>query len=376
MIPNQALTDLLEAPARQLSLSGEITLLTGTRLPFDGRQVLSFSLSEGCSDGHLLGGAFSAACTLALHNAEGYFTGGYSLMGAQVCVWLCAGEEQSPLAVFTVSQVSNQWAAGRLVLSGADALGTAFEAAFEDDFSYPISLGALAQGIAGRAGFALDVDFPNAGIYLNTAPLWGEITLRQALGYIAGAAGCFAMVDRGGQLQFRRVWPEETVRSVTADQILTHQGGEIAFGPLQGLRIHLTGAPQDTEPLIVSREGATLSDFNCLSVSGNPLLSQSGDHVAALARGMLLALSGMSLTPSRLSWRGDPRLMLGDRARLLLPGGGWEDIPITRQSLAFSQGFSMQSDCTAQPYAPTVGRLFTAGGALNAAVFPAGWMGP
>ena len=100
-----SLSDLLNAPARQPSLSGEIVCLTGETLFFSGDRALGFQMSEGAGNGQLLGGAFSASCSLTLHNADGYFTHARSLFGAQIRVHLCLGDFVSPLCVFFVSKV-------------------------------------------------------------------------------------------------------------------------------------------------------------------------------------------------------------------------------------------------------------------------------
>ena len=178
-----SLSSLLAAPARRIGLCGQITYLTGESVPFSGGDALSFSLSEG--GGFLLGGAFSAACALTLNDADGVFTARRAPYGAQVQVDLTAGEERAPLCAFTVSRVSRRENAAALTLSGCDAMGTAFEAAFTDDFAYPLPLGQLARRIAAQAGFPLADDFPNADVEIAARPDWGEITLRKALAFVA-----------------------------------------------------------------------------------------------------------------------------------------------------------------------------------------------
>ena len=140
------MAQMFSAPYRQLFLKGEITALTGQRLFFSGDQALSFSMSEGTGEGLLLGGACSSSCRLSLWNGDGYFSSGASLHGAQIRVELADEENQAPLAVFTVQQVTQE--EGRLQLSGCDALGIAFEGGVEDDFEYP----PFAGGKAGRSG--------------------------------------------------------------------------------------------------------------------------------------------------------------------------------------------------------------------------------
>lgn len=368
----QTLSNLLAAPHRQPVLTGQATLLTGEVLSFTGEQALSFTLSEGVSDGQLLGGALSASCTLALYDPNGEWTTSRTPYGAQVRLFLGLGEESASLAVFTVTKVSRAEGSGRLVLSGNDALGTAFEGEFIDDFAYPLTLGQLACKIAGQAGFSLSVDFPNAGVMIAARPDWGEMTLRQALGCVAGAAGCFAAISRAGALGFHRVWPETVGFSLGPEVTLGREYGERILGPLRGVSIALHRAPKGQAPLVVKEENAALGESNCLSLAGNPLFAHGAEHSQILAQGLLAALSGLQLTQARVTWRGSPDVCLGTRTQVTDSAGDTREILVTRQSITLARGFSMQSDCTAQPGKAAVGKLFTKSGALNAAMLAGG----
>ena len=356
----------LAASSRNFFLSGEMELLTGARLSFTGGQALSFMMSEGGNDGQLLGGAFSASCSLSLYDEEGYFTP-YSLKGARVQVNLCAGEHQSPLAVFYVTKAVYRPESRQITLAGSDALGVAFETAFADDFPYPLTLGEMAARTAAMAGYQLPADFPNHEILIEERPRWGDISLRQALAYMAGAAGCFAAMDRQDHLMFRRAWQDGISSAIPAAQILSMEAGDAAFGPLTSLSIQMKGAPRDAQPLLVKTGNEQPGSFNCLSISDHPLFAWQASHTELLAQGVLSALQGMRLMPFRLFWRGDPERMMGDRVKVILPSGEEKEMLITRQSTIFSQGFSMQSDCAVRLSQSTAGRIFTSSGALNAA---------
>lgn len=364
-----ALNDLLASPSRHLFLSGSLTCLTGRVLSFSGDQAIAFSLSEGPSDGNLLGGAFSASCSLTLSDADGAFSGGVSLFGAQAEVRLCAGEESAPLCVFTVGKVTRREGDPRLVLTGTDALATAFEGPLTDDFSYPLTLGSLARSIAAQAGFSLaNETFPNASFVIPARPEWGDISLRQALSFAACAAGCFAAVDRQGRLVFRPVRSAALPRIIGPEVTLSHQNGDRSFGPLAAVSVSLKGARRGTPPLVVAAEGTAPGVYNTLSVSGNPLFPVGGTHTEALARALLSALEGYALSSAQVTWRGDPALQLGDPVRIRDAQGVVTDTVVTGQTLSFSRGFSMRTDCEAPVSAPAAGRLFTPSGALNAAL--------
>jgi len=357
----------LLSPSRHLCISGEITYLTGAVLSFSGAQVLRFSMSEGAGEGILLGGAFSASCSLTLFDSAVIFTFPHSPKGAQARVFLEMEGEKMPLCVFTVSSVSREDGSSRLHLSGCDALGTAFEAAFQDRFSYPIALQAMAQGIAAQAGFSFPEDIPGGEIMIASPPVWGEASLRRVLAWVAEAAGCFALISREGKLIFAPAWPGEAGFEILPQATLKREYGEAAFGPLEGLSISLHQAPKDTPPLVVSSD-SVLSGQNCLSLSGNPLLSYEAAHSQPLAQHLFSALQGMKLTQAKVTWRGDPKLQLGQRVKITDHSGDSQETLITSQSLIFSQGFSMQSDCRFSPSKSGVGRMFTPSGAINAAM--------
>ncbi len=358
-----AFSDLLAASQRQPYLNGTVTCLTGAVVPFSGSQAVGFSLSEG--GGSLLGGAFSASCQLTLANDA--LPDGVSPYGAQVRVNLALGDESAPLAVFTVTRVIRRENDPRLILQGFDALGTAFEGEFQDSFSYPRTLGQLAQGIAAQAGFSLSADFPNASFRIPAAPDWGDISLRQALAYVACAAGCLAVISRSGRLQFKPVNAAADPLPLQPDVTLKHEYGDAAFGPLKALTIRLKNAPRGASPLVVTQDGAAAGSQNGLSISGNPLFPYGGSHTKALANALLNELQGYTVQQLRVIWRGNPSLTLGDRVRVTDASGISRLSSVTGQSLVFSRGFSMQSDCEPPRVSSGAGKLFTSSGALNAA---------
>ena len=362
------LSQLLAAPHRQPALAGTVTYLTGASLSFGPDQAMAFSLSEGAQSGALLGGAFSASCSLTLNNQDAAFTSGRSPYGAQVKVFLEIGGMRAPLAVFTVSKVVRRENDPRLILSGSDAMGTAFEAEFQDDFSYPLTLSQLAVRVTAQAGFTLSDALPNGTIVLSQRPEWGEISLRQALAYIACAVGCFACIDRSGALRMRPLRCTADPYSIGPEVTLRREYGDGRFGPLQGLVVRCAGAPRDASPLTVQQEGAVLGAYNSLLIDRNPLFPYQGDHTQTLAQGLLSALSGLTFQQAKVTWRGDPSLSLGDKVRIFDSSGSATETLVTRQALTFSQGFSMQSDCLPPVNQPAVGKVFTSSGAVNAAM--------
>lgn len=351
-------------PARRTGICGEITYLTGATRAFTEEQAVSFSRSEGVQNGMLLGAALSASYQLTLDNADGAFTFPHTPYGAQIRVSLTENGRAVPVGVFTVTQAGHSETTGRLTLSGADAMGTAFEAAWEDDLTYPMTLGSLAGEIINRVGFTCSDSLSGREQMLYRPPEWGDITLRRALSYVLQAAGSFALVDGSGALRFLPVWPDDAVYTVSADCTFRRTLGSEFFGPLQGISVMPFGSRRDALPIIVKEEGAVLSGQNCLYLSGNPLLTAD----SGLPQTLFDAIRGLSLTRVQVQWAGDPALKMGDRFSTQGAGGDSVSAQVTRQSLTFDQGLSMQTDCTVSRSDNAVGRLITASGTLNASM--------
>lgn len=354
---------------RAIALSGSIHCLTGTSLSFTGEDVLSFSGQMGVGDGLLPGAVVAQQCTLMLHDREGKFTVGASLFGARVHVEIQAGEEKTPLAVFYVSGVAQRDASTCLTLSGTDALGCAFEAAWQDTLSYPCTLGQVARQVAAEAGCSLAGDAPLMEQALAARPDWGEISRRGVLACIAQACGCFCRVAGDGSVLFQPVWnPDAIPYEIFPENTFKREYGDASFGPLKGLVLSLHGAKRDADPLVIRADETPLDGYNSLSIAHNPLFSLQNAQTEAMARRLLSALEGMNVTRLMVHWQGDGAVGLGQRIRVHDTRGGFTDTSITSLGYQADQGFSMQTDCNFQRPSASVGRLFTPSGGLNAAM--------
>lgn len=355
--------------ARHYALVGSLTYLTGQTVTFSGQHALDFSRSEGVSDGFLLGGALSASYTLNLYDGDGRFTLSHAPYGASVSVYLKDEEDESyPLGQFIVSYANRAELTGVLTLSGSDAMATAFEGLWEDPLAYPVTLGALASAMASQVGMDAPPSFPGSSITLTEKPPWGEISVRQALSFLCEAAGCFAGMDDYGCLFLKPAHPTGDAFALSSSVTFSRTVGDSRFGPLAGFRISLSGASREEEPLVVQESGAVLTESNCLHLSGNPLFARNAAHTAVLAQHLLDEMQGFSLRHIQIQWSGDPSLSLGSRITSSFADGDPVTTIVTRQTLRFSNGFSMESDCTLDRKGSTVGRLFTSSGALNAAM--------
>ncbi len=354
---------------RYASLSGSVSCLNGTVLPFDSEDVVSFSGVNGVRNGMLPGAVVSQNCTLLLYDRDRRYTLGRSLFGAQVTVRMEMDGETYPLAVFFVHNVSQNDGSSFLTLTGSDALGCAFDGLWQDQLSYPASLGTIAQAALSVAGFSLDEGFSGQEQLISRKPNWGEISLRGVLSHVAGACGCFCMVTGDGKVKFVPAWQNETPYEIHPEQTFKRVYGDASFGPLTGIKIALDGANRDAAPLTLQVNETPLDGFNSLSISKNPLFMQRDNGAQSLAQNLLSRLQGMAFTRLMVHWQGDAHLTLGKHIRVFDTQGGYTDACVTSLGCTVdSSGFSMQTDCNFQSSSSSVGRVFTANGGLNAAL--------
>ncbi|MBR6809777.1 MAG: hypothetical protein IKM64_05785 [Clostridia bacterium] len=354
---------------RALSLSGTIRYLSGRETAVLPAHVLSCSASVGVRDGMLPGAVLARQCTLLLHNKDRLFTSGLDPVGAWVQLQVHAQDEALPLTAFYVTAASQPDGSEFITLSGQDALGLYFDRPFQDDLSYPVSLKTLAESILQKAGFQENLSFPCMAHQVPVMPEWGDVSLRGALAFVAQACGCFAMADPQGHIGLYPAFDAAQMPyEIFPENTFSCSGGDITFGPVNGVRIALHGAEKGDSPLEILMDDAPDGHTDSLSIARNPLLMKDQPFARMLATDMLSGLAGMQLTRLRLSWRGDPSVRLGQRIRVHHTDGGFTDTCITALSFAADHGFTMQTDCTLQKKTSSAGRVFTPSGGLNGAL--------
>ena len=354
---------------RALSLSGTIRYLSGRETAVLPAHVLSCSASAGVRDGMLPGAVLARQCTLLLHNKDRLFTSGLDPVGAWVQLQVHAQDEALPLTAFYVTAASYPDGSEFITLSGQDALGLYFDRPFQDDLSYPVSLKTLAESILQKAGFQENLSFPCMAHQVPVMPEWGDVSLRGALAFVAQACGCFAMADPQGHIGLYPAFDAAQMPyEIFPENTFSCSGGDITFGPVNGVRIALHGAEKGDSPLEILMDDAPDGHTDSLSIARNPLLMKDQPFARMLATDMLSGLAGMQLTRLRLSWRGDPSVRLGQRIRVHHTDGSFTDTCITALSFAADHGFTMQTDCTLQKKTSSAGRVFTPSGGLNGAL--------
>ena len=356
-------------PNRTVSLSGSIRYPAGREMALSPCQILSCSASVGVRDGMLPGAVVARQCTVLLHNENGLFTAGLDPVGAYVQLNAHADHTAFPLAAFYVTAVSRPDGSDFITLTGSDALGLYFDAPFQDQLSYPVSLQTLAEYILQKAGFSESLSFPCMAHQVPVKPDWGEISLRGALSFVAQACGCFVTVQADGRIGLCPAFDAaETPYEIFPENTFSCSGGDAAFGPLKGVSIALYGAEKDETPLTVSVDDTPLDNGNRLHIARNPLFMKETAFSRMLAVDMLAVLGGLRLSRLQLSWQGDPAVRLGQRIRVHRTDGSFDDTCITSLSFAADHGFSMQTDCTFHQKKDFAGKVFTASGGINGAL--------
>lgn len=352
------------ARARSVAFTGTITLATGTIIPLEPQDIISFSSSVGVRDGMLPGAVVSRRCSLMLYRTPARFPLGLSFRGAKVQLYARLQQEDFPLCVFYVDGVTQPDGSEFFTLTGSDGLDTRFEGVWQDTLSYPLSLHALVNAVMAKAGLAPAEAFPGADQLIGRPPAWGEISLRGVLMHAAQACGCFCMAAGDGTVGFYPVYQQQEPLEIFPENTFSLNVEDAVFGPLEAVSVTLSGQ-KGAAPVVVGT-AASPSAANCLYIAENPLFTD-GATARQWAQQLLNRLQGMTLVRMQLRWQGDARLQLGQPVRVWDTRGSFTDSCVTALSVYGDQGFSMQSDCTYQPLVSATGRLFTPTGGLNAA---------
>ncbi|WP_054939068.1 hypothetical protein [Paenibacillus ihuae] len=176
--------------------------------------------------------------------------------------------------------------------------------------TYPASQQAVFDEVCGRLGYSYDSSVViNPAYIVPIAPT--GFTMRQVLGYIAGANCASLFMGKNGLLKMKRFVPnEQPVFDLgMADYIRARQ-----TNPLKSYtRVVVT---YDTEDNLTYESGS--GDENHTLTLENPLVTQ------AMADALCASLSGVSYLPLTMDAKGYPQLEQGDRIGVgLYEGTSW-----------------------------------------------------
>lgn len=363
------------------TLRATLTLATGYICQLAAGDILSYTLDEGAQGGDMLVGAAPAAHgRLTLANPAGAWLPGGARLGtrslfgatAQVEIAALGSTSYAPAGCFIVSDVQASEGEGSITLSGYDGMLHALNRPFADTLVYPQPLSAILSHIIAQSGRTLSgAPACNASVTIAQMPDWGSgCTLRRALGWAAGAMGCFARFDRAGQLTLCPVWQHTTAAALSAGDALSLSISPTPF-LLNRVRIVPRGSAEDISPVEAALDDtlAAAAD-NTLEISDNALFRPDAPELVTLAEGLLQALSGMSLTPFDGDFVRDPALQIGQRVTVGDLQGTAHGSMIYSLRLSLDGELTMSLSCgpdTAGVTLPTVlsGSGLLAGGALG-----------
>lgn len=369
------------------TMRARLTLATGYVYSLTGADIVAFTMDEGGGTGTLLGAAPAAYGRLTLTNPGGTWQpggeklGSRTLAGATVFaeIGVKRGEAwaYTPAGRFAVSSVEAGEGADTVTLSGYDGMLHVLNAPFTDTLVYPQPLSAILSHIASQSGCELQGEPAcNQNVMIAQRPDWGEgCTLRRALGWTAGAMGCFVRFDRAGQLCLLPAWPGTESAALYAADTLRLTLSPYSFA-LNRVRVVPRGGqePQPAEAALNASLPAR-SD-NTLETGDNALFRPDAAELPALAQGLLAALTGMAFTPFDGDFVCDPALSLGQRVCLHDLRGNAHAAVITALRLSAAEDITLSLSCDPErgaPQTPTMlsGSGLLAGGALSEGIVTA-----
>ena len=364
-------SELMRMPLREMRIGGSIVLGSGKTCNLDGDKLFSLEIDEGAGGVLLPGCVLSANCRVDLVNDAGQWNPGGSLrgqdelIGATLLPRLGVMDGQDvlwqDLGVFVVESALNLEGENVMRLQAQDSIADELSAAFEDKLSYPQTLNGLWNYALSQTRYTWQGRILNGSAVIGCKPDWKGASIREALGHIAAAAGCFVHVNRQGSLALKPVWNADNGETaIDGDSYLKLESDERHYGPVDALKLKYAGS--DTEKTYLAGSG-----LHVLQADENPLFMQGDAYADDLASAMLLQVAGFETDRLRFTWRGDPALNIGDRIALTDLDGGIHHGVLSRQSLRYDGAFSAVCACDVPDDGNYgVRRAITPEGGLNA----------
>ena len=330
------------ADNRVIELRGSIALTNSTTLTLSGANIIDYSISEQCTSGQevTVGDTRSSSYRMTVADESHALTAGM-LLGAQVSVEckLSTAENWDKLGVWFVDDCDISRQSAAVSISGSDALGTKFDAAWSDP-TYPVTLGNLIT----RAGTLAGVSTANAGSFRNysktvsSAPAWPDgTTIRQVVGYVAQCAGGFARINRAGKLEIVAYNNGATAESIGPDDFFRLRMGKGASFSFNALLIMEMGATEYTRYTVDSSVADNAS--NSIRIARNPIMTPT------IATGLVTSLTGFAMNAVRVEWCGDPTITCGSILSIEDTDESTYTALVTEQTLTISGGMSATSAC-------------------------------
>lgn len=308
------------APGREIT--SKILFNGATELAASEVQEISVTEQFGSSDGVTIGAAFSSQCkvviykqTPALQLYGGNFIPYAGIMVDGTAQYVPKGKFYIPSD--GVEKTGDLW----LTITGYDRMA-GLTAEYAPTITFPATPTQMLVDVCTQARVtAPSVTMPDIQI---ATPYSGS--LRQQLGWLAGLIGCNAKFDATGNLVF--CW--------YADSGLT-LGWDVQY--MDGLELTADGA-FTINSLLTGTEENPISVGTGLGItSTNPYMT------AEQATVVLAQISGKSLMPCKLKWRGNPAVEAGDSVTVTGRDGKALTVYVMEQRMTIKGGMSADITC-------------------------------
>lgn len=307
------------APGREIT--SKVNFNGTTDLPASEIQEIVVTEQFGSSDGVTIGAAFSSSCKVTFYKQDNLpLNGAYFIPSAGIMVDGAA--QFVPKGKFYipsdgVEKTGDLW----LTITGYDRMA-GLTAEYVPTVPFPATPTQMLVDVCTQAHVtAPSVTMPDIQI---ATPYSGS--LRQQLGWLAGLIGCNAKFDSTGNLVF--CW--------YADSGLT-LGWDVQY--MDGLELTADGAFTINSLLTGTEE-------NPISVGTGLGITSTNPYMTAEQAAVVLAqISGKSLMPCKLKWRGNPAVEAGDSVTVTGRDGKALTVYVMEQRMTIKGGMSADITC-------------------------------
>lgn len=307
------------APGREIT--SKVNFNGTTDLPASEIQEIVITEQFGSSDGVTIGAAFSSSCKVTFYKQDNlplngaYFIPSVGIMVGGESQYVQKGKYYIPSD--GVEDSGKLW----VTVTGYDRMAGMTED-YMPTITFPATPAQVLADVCKQASVTPPaVTMPSIQI---AAPYTG--TLRQQLGWLAGLIGCNAKFDATGNLVF--CW--------YADNGLT-LGWDVQY--MDGLEPTADGAFTINSLLTGTEE-------NPISVGTGLGITSTNPYMTAEQAAVVLAqISGNSLMPCKLKWRGNPAVEAGDSVTVTGRDGKALTVYVMEQRITIKGGMSADITC-------------------------------
>lgn len=307
------------APGREIT--SKVNFNGTTDLPASEIQEIVITEQFGSSDGVTIGAAFSSSCKVTFYKQDNlplngaYFIPSVGIMVGGESQYVQKGKYYIPSD--GVEDSGKLW----VTVTGYDRMAGMTED-YMPTITFPATPAQVLADVCKQASVTPPaVTMPSIQI---AAPYTG--TLRQQLGWLAGLIGCNAKFDATGNLVF--CW--------YADNGLT-LGWDVQY--MDVLELTADGAFTINSLLTGTEE-------NPISVGTGLGITSTNPYMTAEQAAVVLAqISGKSLMPCKLKWRGNPAVEAGDSVTVTGRDGKALTVYVMEQRITIKGGMSADITC-------------------------------